>query len=79
MVSVKRTYCRHQCCVPADRLSVARGHMIASSLIHAVIYVVIWCVMRHFTLPEDIALAVVVIVAMALFGRIRRPRYRRRW
>ena len=53
--------------------------MIASSLIHAVIYGVIWRVMRHFTLPEDIALAVVVIVAVVLFGRVRRPRYRRRW
>ncbi|WP_234730226.1 hypothetical protein [Acidocella facilis] len=55
------------------------GHMIASSLIHAVIYGVIWRVMRHFTLPEDIALAVAVIVVVALFGRVRRPGYRRRW
>lgn len=55
------------------------GHMIASSLIHAVIYGVIWRVMRQFTLPEDIALAVAVIVVVALFGRFWRPGYRRRW
>ncbi len=57
----------------------AVGHMIASSLIHAVIYGVIWRVMRKFTLPEDIAHAVAAIVVVALFGRLWRPGYRRRW
>lgn len=57
----------------------AMGHMIASSLIHAVIYGVVWRVMRHLTLPEDIGLAVVVIAAVALFGWVARPGCRRRW
>lgn len=55
------------------------GHMIASSLVHAVIYGVVWRVTRHLSLPEDIGLAVVVIVGVALFGRIMRPGMRRRW
>ncbi|MDD2765518.1 MAG: hypothetical protein PHE83_16270 [Opitutaceae bacterium] len=53
--------------------------MIASSLIHAVIYGVVWRVMRHLTLPEDIGLAVLVIAGVALFGWVGRPGYRRRW
>lgn len=57
----------------------AMGHMIASSLVHAVIYGAVWRVMRQLTLPEDIGLAVVVIAAVVLFGRLARPSYRRRW
>jgi hypothetical protein len=45
------------------------GHMIASSLIHAVIYGAIWNVMRHLTLPEDLAVAAAVIGGVVLLSR----------
>lgn len=56
----------------------AIGHMIVSSLIHAVIYGVVWRVMRHFTLPEDICMAVILVAGVALIGRIAGPGLRRR-
>lgn len=55
------------------------AHMILSALIHAVIYGVIWRIMRHLSLPEDIALAVVVIVAVTALSRISGVFLRRRW
>ncbi len=45
------------------------GHMIASSVIHAVIYGAIWNVMRHLSLPEDLAVAAVVIGGAVLLSR----------
>jgi hypothetical protein len=43
--------------------------MIASSVIHAVIYGAIWNVMRHLSLPEDLAVAAVVIGGAVLLSR----------
>jgi hypothetical protein len=52
------------------------GHMLVSSVIHALIYSVIFRFMRDLTLPQAIVLAVVVIAALVLWGR---SRDRRGW
>jgi hypothetical protein len=52
------------------------GHMLVSSVIHALIYSVIFRLMRDLTLPQAIVLAVVVIVALVVWGR---SRDRRGW
>ena len=52
------------------------AHMLVSSVVNAVIYSVIFRLMRNLTLPEAIVLAVVVIVALFAWGR---SRDRRGW
>jgi hypothetical protein len=47
------------------------GHMLVSSVIHALIYSVIFRLMRDLTLPQAIILAVVVIAALFLWARAR--------
>lgn len=54
------------------------SHMIASSLVHGVIYGVIYKLMRHMTLPEVIAMAVVVLIGVYLWMRRSRSPQRRR-
>ena len=52
------------------------GHMLVSSVIHALIYSVIFRLLRDLTLPQAIIVAVVVIVALVVWGR---SRDRRGW
>ena len=52
------------------------AHMLVSSVIHALIYSVIFRVMRDLTLPQAIVLGVVVIAALFVGGR---SRDRRNW
>ncbi len=52
------------------------GHMLVSSVIHALIYSVIFRLMRGLTLPEAVVIAVVIIGAIWLWGR---SRDRRGW
>jgi hypothetical protein len=47
------------------------GHMLVSSVIHALIYSVIFRLMRDLTLPQAIILAVVVIAALFVWARAR--------
>jgi hypothetical protein len=47
------------------------GHMVASALIHGVIYGVIWKVMRGMTTPEAIVLAVCVVAVVTAVSRLR--------
>ena len=52
------------------------AHMLVSSVIHALIYSVIFRVMRDLTLPQAIVLGVVVIAVVFVWGR---SRDRRGW
>ena len=52
------------------------AHMLVSSVIHALIYSVIFRVMRDLTLPQAIVLGVVVIAVLFVWGR---SRDRRNW
>jgi hypothetical protein len=52
------------------------AHILVSSVIHALIYSVIFRLMSHLTLPQAIVLAVVVIGAFFLWAR---SRDRRGW
>jgi hypothetical protein len=52
------------------------AHMLVSSVIHALIYSVIFRVMRDLTLPEAIVLAAGVIAVLVIWGR---SRDRRGW
>lgn len=53
-------------------------HMIVSAIIHGLIYSVIWKIMRSLTIPEAIALAVIVLTLLGLasliMSQIRRHR-----
>jgi len=51
-------------------------HMLVSSVIHALIYSVIFRLISHLTLTQAIVLVVVVVVALYLWGR---SRDRRGW
>jgi len=52
------------------------AHMLVSSVIHALIYSLIFRLMRDLTLPQAIGLVVVVIVVLFVWGR---SRDRRGW
>jgi len=49
------------------------SHMLASSLVHGVIYGAIYKLMRHLTLPEVIGMAAVVLVGVYLWMHQSRP------
>jgi hypothetical protein len=51
-------------------------HMVVSSVVHALIYSVIFRLMSHLTLTQAIVLVVVVVGALYLWGR---SRDRRGW
>lgn len=50
------------------------SHMIVSSIVHGVIYDVIWKAMRGLGLPASVAVAATVVVAAWLGGRLLRRR-----
>lgn len=50
------------------------SHMIVSSIIHGVIYDVVWKAMRGLGLPASIAVAVTVVAVVWLGGRLLRRR-----
>lgn len=52
------------------------GHMLVSSLIHGLIYSVIFRVLRHLSLAEIVLLLVLVVGAVYVWNRDRSPR---RW
>ena len=52
------------------------GHMLVSSVIHALIYSVIFRLMSHLTLPQALVLVVVVIAVLFVWAR---SRDRRGW
>lgn len=48
------------------------SHMIMSSIIHGLIYGVIWKILRTLTIPEALVLCVVVVGALAILSYRRR-------
>ena len=45
------------------------GHMVVSSIVHGLIYGIIFRLLRHLSLPEIILLAVVVIGGLYMWNR----------
>lgn len=50
------------------------SHMVVSALVHGVIYRVIWQAMRGLGLPASVAVAITVVAAAWLGGRLLRRR-----
>ncbi|MCB5946002.1 hypothetical protein [Acidocella sp. KAb 2-4] len=46
-------------------------HLIAGTIVKGIVYGVIWKIMRQLSLPEDIALGVVVVGVLAAMNRRR--------
>jgi hypothetical protein len=47
------------------------AHLIVGTIVKGVIYGVIFKLMRHLSLPEDIALGVVAVAVLAMMNRRR--------
>ncbi|MBU2790751.1 MAG: hypothetical protein RE468_02015 [Acidithiobacillus caldus] len=52
------------------------GHVVGSAVVHALVYILAWRLLRHASIVTVLGLLVLVVVALLVLGLLTR---RRRW